>query len=233
MVAGEIGGGLINYMGQHSANKTNIKLARENRDWEEQMSNTAWQRGVNDMMKAGINPMLAISQGPASTPSNSAATVASEGEGLGRAVTSAASTIAMKQQQQANVQLTNAQTYKTTAEGNLARFLSNPEVMGSQWDTQQAEIKARTKQMLAGTNLTDAQKQQIEDMLPLLKATEITRAKVNEQQTSSAQTQQELDQLRKPELEATAKWFENMGTSGKTAEFGKSILMLLKQVFGR
>lgn len=54
------------------AMKFSADQAQINREWQEQMSNTAYQRAVQDMRKAGINPMLAFSQGGASTPSGSA-----------------------------------------------------------------------------------------------------------------------------------------------------------------
>lgn len=47
--------------------------AQKNRDWQEQMSNTAYQRGVADMEKAGINPAMAMANGGATTPSGATA----------------------------------------------------------------------------------------------------------------------------------------------------------------
>ena len=49
--------------------------AEKNRQWQERMSSTAFQRASDDLQKAGINPILAFSGGfgGASTPSGSSA----------------------------------------------------------------------------------------------------------------------------------------------------------------
>lgn len=75
-LAGDVVGGLFGSNSAAKANKANIKLARENREWQANMDNTAVQRRVADVKAAGGNPALVFTGGQsASTPAVASPTV--------------------------------------------------------------------------------------------------------------------------------------------------------------
>lgn len=72
---GAIMQGVYNHIENATAMNFNSTEAMKNREWQEHMSNTAYQRAVEDMKKAGLNPILAFQNGGASTPGGSAGTI--------------------------------------------------------------------------------------------------------------------------------------------------------------
>lgn len=70
-------GGLISNLWtdsrQEDQQKFNAEQAEINRNFQERMSSTAYQRGMADMKEAGLNPILAYQKGPAGSPSGATA----------------------------------------------------------------------------------------------------------------------------------------------------------------
>lgn len=91
-VAGSILTGLFN---QNSANQ---QMA-----FQKDMRSTQYQTATEDMKKAGLNPMLAFSQGGAGTPSGASAQMPDMGDSVSHGVSSAIQAAMMKSQME-NVQ---------------------------------------------------------------------------------------------------------------------------------
>lgn len=66
-LAGSLAGSAQSARAQADANEMNYTIARENREWQERMDNTKYQRGVSDARAAGFNPLVAF-PGSAGTP---------------------------------------------------------------------------------------------------------------------------------------------------------------------
>ena len=113
---GDILGGALGFIGSERTNKANKKAAREQMAFQERMANTTYQRAVADMKAAGLNPMLAYSQGGAPAPAGQTYrqedSIAASAQGVSRAIDQAFKREALQTQQ--------ATTEKTRAEARQA-----------------------------------------------------------------------------------------------------------------
>lgn len=208
---GGLVGGLIDQSGAHSANRATLQAAREQIAFQERMSNTAVQRRVQDLIKAGLNPMLAY-KGEASTPTGAAPTFENENAGLGRGVASAAASAMAIKQIQAQNRLTDAQARKTEVEAAIAAEDLPYSAMNSKWKSEM--LREDFDRLAHQVHLLELEekKQEVE---------------LKEYQPLVIEYQRLLNQAERlglSEKEATADFYDTIGSGSKWIELVKKLL---------
>jgi len=140
------------FLGDAATAYGSYREADRNREFQEEMSNTAYQRAVKDLNAAGLSPMLAYSKGGASTPTGSVADPVKFGETGQRTSASDLSKAQVevaKSQEQVNVQSAKqiAEQAKKTAievEQMPIRFYYDLANIGAQINSSNAGALAST-----------------------------------------------------------------------------------------
>ena len=174
-------GGVLGFIGQQQTNQKSWDIAQASNaasaqqaanqmDFQERMRETQYQTAVEDMKKAGLNPMLAYTQGGAGTPSGAMGqvSVAKVGNSIGSALAGAQS-LSMNEADidlkkatttgtAASTLKTEADTIKTAAEiGNILQTTKLNTQQTRNLEEMLLKLQQEIKNLRATEGLTSAQ----------------------------------------------------------------------------
>lgn len=139
-----VAAGAMNYFGQQNTNYANAQQAQRQMDFQASQTGSAYQRGVADMKAAGLNPMLAYSQGGAQSGGGAQATMGNElGAGANSAL-SAATTMQEMQKRRSEIENLAAQTNLTDAQARQ----SDAQTINLGADTKNKGLHAITQEII-------------------------------------------------------------------------------------
>lgn len=131
-VAGPIISGIFGQGATGSANRTNLKIAQKQEDFQREMSGSAHQREVADLRAAGLNPLLSAGGNGSSTPVGASTRVEANnelGKGLERSVSNAMDARRLRNEldatgSQVSLNKAAANTQATQAQLNVSNAVS-------------------------------------------------------------------------------------------------------------
>jgi len=184
-----LGAGYLAYKGAQDTNVASAQMADRQMQFQEDMSNTAYQRQVADLKAAGINPMLVSRLGGASTPAGAMAPVINPGGAAAQALSGAGSGFSSAAQaekvgvetdilsetglQQAKLNLEETATRIGLSAQQTVKLVEETELIGAQIATEREkpqQVRAMVDQLLATTRTEAFRQLNYEQQTALLEA---------------------------------------------------------------